>query len=227
MEKVAAASKICGSSVQQRLASVPLLYTFRRCPYAIRARLALLSAQIQVETFEVDLKHKPDAMLRLSAKGTVPVLLLEDSQVIDESLDIMQWALQQNDPEAWLLTKDDFSDALIVENDGTFKQALDRYKYPQRFFAGNCEQAGKQARDEALDFAETLNRLLKKNHYLAGRNCGYSDMAIFPFIRQFANVDIAWFESLPMKPLQNWLRQLLDSSGFKWVMQKNRTLLLP
>ena len=113
---------------------LPVLYSFRRCPYAIRARLALRISGLPLELREVSLKSKPPEMLALSAKGTVPVLVLPDGLVIDESLDIMRWALSQNDPEAWL-SHGPLNDmlALIAINDGKFKHALDRYKYPNRY----------------------------------------------------------------------------------------------
>ena len=211
------------------LASLPLLYSFRRCPYAMRARMALYQAQIQVKICEVDLKQKPEAMLKISPKGLVPVLQLKDGRVIDESLDVMRWALEKNDPDNWLLKKDATADALITENDGAFKQALDRYKYPQRFadkngsdLRGSCDKS----RDQGLQFIEKLNRTLEGNTYLSGAELSFSDIAIFPFIRQFANVDITWFQSLPIKLLQAWLDQLVGSVEFKWVMQKDRSLLL-
>ena len=211
------------------LASLPLLYSFRRCPYAMRARMALYQAHIQVKICEVDLKQKPEAMLKISPKGLVPVLQLKDGRVIDESLDVMRWALEKNDPDSWLLKKDATADALITENDGAFKQALDRYKYPPRFADKNesdlCESCDK-ARDQGLQFLEKLNRTLEGNTYLSGAELSFSDIAIFPFIRQFANVDITWFQSLPIKPLQVWLDQLVGGVEFKWVMQKDRALLL-
>ena len=204
---------------------LPLLYSFRRCPYAMRARLALYQAKIQVEICEVDLKQKPEAMLETSPKGTVPVLQLPDGRIIDESLALMSWALEQNDPDGWLLKKDTLTDTLIAENDGNFKQALDRYKYPQRFADRDYESVSNQARDQAGKFINALNARLSEACYLSGSDIGFSDIAIFPFIRQFANVDIEWFQSLPIKPLQSWLMKLVESSEFKYVMQKNKTYL--
>ena len=188
----------------------------------MRARMALYQAQMQVEIYEVDLKHKPEEMLKLSPKGLVPVLLLDDGSVIDESLEVMRWALEQNDPAGWLLQKSELARALITENDSSFKQALDRYKYPQRFPEENCSRA----RDQALLFIERLNASLKGNPYLSGSQAGFADIAIFPFIRQFANVDMTWFNSLPMEPVQLWLVSLVESTEFNWIMQKQRTLLL-
>lgn len=204
----------------------PLLYSFRRCPYAMRARLALYQAQVQVKICEVDLKQKPEAMLKISPKGTVPVLQLPDGRIIDESLALMSWALEQNDPNNWLLKDNTLAESLIAENDGSFKRALDRYKYPQRFADCDFENLSKQARRQAGEFINTLNARLSEASYLSGSNPGFSDIAIFPFIRQFANVDMGWFQKLPLKPLQHWLMGLSESSEFKWVMQKNRALLL-
>ena len=219
----AAVSSMSGQSAAQPL---PLLYSFRRCPYAMRARLALFQAQIQVEICEVDLKYKPEAMLTLSPKGTVPVLQLSHGEVIDESLALMQWALEKNDPDGWLLNKDASADDLISENDGVFKQALDRYKYPQRFPDESLSGKNNEARNQACEFIAQLNKELSENTFLAGDRPGFADVAIFPFIRQFANVDMAWFQSLPLEPLQHWLNKWVESSEFKWIMQKERTSLL-
>ncbi len=159
---------------------LPILYSFRRCPYAIRARLALTHAQVPLEIREVLLRHKPPAMLAISPKGTVPVLQLPDGQVIDESLDIMKWALQQADTPA--------SHALIARNDGPFKALLDR-----RLTESPC---------------------------LLGNQPGLADMAIAPFIRQFAQVDADWFASAPFPALRIWLNRFIDSPLFVSVMAK-------
>ena len=187
----------------------------------MRARMALYRAGIQCEIVEVDLKAKPATMLALSAKGSVPVLQLPSGQVIDESLDIMQWALERNDPGAWwgLSRK---AEALIVENDSRFKRALDRYKYPQRYPGEDCTNA----REEALVFLQTLDALLVQQRYLSGETLRYADIAIFPFVRQFANVDAAWFETRPLYGLQKWLNARVNSPLFLAIMQKSRVLLL-
>lgn len=200
----------------------PVLYSFRRCPYAMRARMALYQAGVQCEIVEVELKVKPAAMLALSPKGSVPVLQLLSGEVIDESLDIMRWALGQNDPAPWLPTSWAISQLLIDENDGAFKSNLDRYKYPQRFPAGNSIEA----RDKGLMFLRRLNTQLNGNAYLLGSQVSFVDIAIFPFVRQFANTDAGWFADQALPAVQLWLQTLLDSNLFKTIMEKKRSHLL-
>ena len=206
----------------------PLLYSFRRCPYAMRARMALYQAGVQCEIVEVELKAKPAAMLALSPKGSVPVLQLLSGEVLDESLDIMHWALQQNDPTHWLPGSWAISQLLIDENDGGFKSNLDRYKYPQRYSGGNSIEA----RDKGLMFLHQLNTQLNgngypsDNAYLLGQQISFVDIAIFPFVRQFANTDADWFAAQALPAVQFWLQTLLDSDLFKTIMEKNRSHLL-
>ena len=192
-----------------------LLYTFRRCPYAIRARLALNACEIEVELHEVDLRHKPQAMLDLSPKGTVPVLLLADRTVIDESLDIMRWALAINDPQSW---QNDSAEtlALIAQNDNTFKQNLDRYKYADRY----PEHSAEYYREQAEIFLLLLNSRMSKQKYLMGDKPDMTDMAILPFVRQFAHVNKQWFYASRYTELINWLDGLLQSDLFIAVMKK-------
>lgn len=197
------------------------LYSFRRCPYAMRARMALLYAGIPVDIEEVDFKNKPATMLNISPKGTVPVLRRTDGAVIDESLDIMLWALEQHDPEGWRDADQAETKALITENDGPFKAALDRYKYPTRYPDEDCSGA----RDQGKDFLMALNTRLTAQPYLCGDHITLAAIAIFPFIRQFANTDRAWFDSLPIGPLHNWLSARLESALFKTIMEKNRATL--
>jgi glutathione S-transferase len=200
--------------------SVPILYTFRRCPYAIRARLAIAVSGAEVEQREVALRNKPQAMLALSPKGTVPVLQLVDGSVIDESFDIMRWALAQNDPENWLGENASALNAalnLIQENDGPFKYYLDRYKYADRY----PEHAADYYRDQAATFLQRLDDALGANKYLLGDRPSLADMAIFPFIRQFSAVDKDWFYSSRYTHLIKWLDELLASTLFEGVMKKN------
>ncbi|MFC4292131.1 glutathione S-transferase [Sphingorhabdus arenilitoris] len=194
--------------------NLPILYSFRRCPYAMRARMALHISGTQLEHREILLRDKPDEMLATSPKGTVPVLVLPDGQILDESLDIMRWALAQNDPESWLKSLD-FQ--LITGNDGSFKQALDRYKYPSRY---NLDDPA-QERDKAIPFLEELNRHLTQHVFLLGDRRGFTDIALFPFIRQFANTDRAWFDAQPMAGLQKWLAWHLKSPLFDAIMAKH------
>jgi len=200
----------------------PVLYSFRRCPYAMRARMALYQAGVQCELVEVELKAKPAAMLALSPKGSVPVLQLLSGEVIDESLDIMRWALEQNDPGHWLPSSWAMSQSLIDENDGAFKSSLDRYKYPQRYPDGNSVEA----RDKGLMFLHQLNTQLNCNAYLLGQQVSFVDIAILPFVRQFANTDADWFADHALPAVQNWLHTLLHSDLFKAIMEKNLNHLL-
>ncbi len=198
--------------------TLPVLYSFRRCPYAMRGRLALAYAGISVELREILLKDKPQAMLDISPKGTVPVLQLPDGQIIDESIDVMHWALAQNDPDGWLLPEQELTAELIEQNDGPFKDALDRYKYHVRF----PEHSREHYRALGEVFLQKLETLLEDTQgkgLLRDRD-SLADLAIFPFIRQFANTDNQWFESAPYPLLQNWLGQHVQSELFARVMKK-------
>ncbi|MEE4279322.1 MAG: glutathione S-transferase [Halieaceae bacterium] len=195
--------------------AAPVLYSFRRCPYAIRARMALAYADIPVELREVLLRDKPPEMLRCSPKGTVPVLVLPDGRVIDESLEVMRWALAQNDPERWMATAD--ATALLVErNDGEFKAFLDRYKYADRY----PEHSAHWYRDQNAGQLATLEQRLREQGWISGARSGFTDIALFPFIRQFAMVDRSWFDAAPYPALQRWLQYWLDSGLFARVMFK-------
>lgn len=194
-----------------------ILYSFRRCPYAMRGRMGLVKASIRCEVREIILRDKPAHMLEISPKGSVPVLLLPDDTVIDESLDIMFWALKQNDPDAWLEADQDETMALIERNDGPFKKALDRYKYPTRYPDEDCSGA----RDDGEAVVKDLNeRIAKNGGGLVSDKATLADIAIFPFIRQFAHVDRDWFYGLPYPDIQKWLPQHLESELFKSIMKK-------
>ena len=199
---------------------LPILYSFRRCPYAMRARLALWASQQAVEHREIVLKNKPAAMLHASPKGSVPVLVLPNGTVLEQSIDIMHWALQKNDPLDWW-PKDasalQAAQELIVQNDGDFKSQLDRYKYPHRFGLNN----GLDSRGEGAHFLEQLNHQLNSQPFLAGPHWGYTDAAIAPFVRQFANTDAQWFESQDWASLRLWLSNFVASPAFDAVMQKH------
>lgn len=200
---------------------LPVLYSFRRCPYAIRARLAIAYAGIPVALREVVLKEKPAALLAASPKGTVPVLVLPEGRVIDESRDIMRWALQQADPDGWLFCDDNDwvweMEGLIQENDFVFKQHLNRYKYADRY----PERPPAYHREQCEVTLRKLETHLERNGgYLVCGRPTLADMAIFPFIRQFAHVDRDWFAQSPYPKLRHWLDTLLDSELFKSVMAK-------
>ena len=194
------------------MAPSPILYSFRRCPYAIRARLGLLASGMVCELREVKLSAKPAAMLDKSPKGTVPVLVLPDGKVIDESIDIMRWALAQNDPENWLQYDDT---ALIAANDGPFKHHLDRYKYPHQHGTDPIEH-----RLACAKMAGLLEARLARSAYLCGDHPGIADAAILPFIRQFAAVDREWFEAQPLPHLHSWLARHVTSPRFFAAMAR-------
>ena len=195
------------------MTALPILYSFRRCPYAMRARMALAASAVHVELREVVLRDKPPEMLEASPKGTVPVLLLPDGRVLDESLDIMRWALVQSDSLGWR-THDDQN--LVSATDGPFKQALDRYKYPHRYGLTD----GTAHRDAAMAHLGHLNDLLSAALYLGGERPAFTDIAIFPFVRQFAATDDIWFTALPLPALQNWLSGLVGSDLFALIMAR-------
>lgn len=199
--------------------STATLYSFRRCPYAMRARMALRYSGVAVNIVEVSLKAKPAEMLALSSKGTVPVLNV-DGRVIDESLEIMHWALEHNDPQDWLL-KDDpeaqqASAALIEENDQLFKVHLDRYKYADRY----PEQPMEHYRGQGAGFLQKLDGLLQQHDNLLADHLSLADTALAPFVRQFAHVDRDWFAQTPYRHLQAWLQRFLESELFVGVMAK-------
>lgn len=193
-----------------------ILYSFRRCPYAIRARMAIAASGLQVKLREVVLRDKPQTLLDLSAKATVPVLLTSNQMVLDESLDIMFWALKQSDPDNWLNYVDQ---ALIDNNDGTFKHWLDHYKYADR----HPEQSQQYYRQQGEKILHNLEQCLGETRYLSSDQISFTDIAIFPFIRQFAFVDLTWFEQSPYPKLRQWLASFLDSELFQITMHKYQT----
>ncbi len=188
----------------------PILYSFRRCPYAMRARMALAISGISHEVREVKLREKPAAMLAASPKGTVPVLVLAEGQVIDESIDIMRWALGRNDPENWLRGDDA---ALIATNDGKFKHHLDRTKYPDRYPVDGVDH-----RAAGLAYLTMLESRLTGQAWLCGDRRSLADAAIMPFVRQFAAIDRAWFDAQPLPEIQRWLTIQIASPLFQGVM---------
>ena len=195
--------------------SEALLYSFRRCPYAMRARMALRYAGVPVQIVEVSLKAKPADMLALSPKGTVPVLSV-GGRVIEESLEIMLWALAQHDPDNWLLKGDPRVLQLIAENDQAFKHHLNRYKYAERY----PEQPMEHYRAEGEVFLRALEALLADRAFLLAEHLSLADVALAPFVRQFAHVDREWFASAPYPRLQAWLQRFLESALFVAVMAK-------
>jgi len=196
---------------------LPILYSFRRCPFAIRARMSLAYAGIEVEHREVLLRNKPDAMLQASAKATVPVLVLPEGRVIDESVDVMRWALEQSDPDHWWSQNDEQQAVELVRKcDFEFKTHLDHYKYADRY----PENPQVIYRQKAEYFLTDLEQRLQNKKYLLHHRISYPDVAIFPFIRQFAMVDKPWFDRAPYPGLQSWLESFLSSVLFLSVMTK-------
>ena len=205
---------------------LPVLYSFRRCPYAMRARQAILASGVNCELREVALRCKPAQMLAASVKATVPVLVLPVGKVIDQSLEIMCWALAQHDPQHWLMPQTETLEAmlaLISVNDENFKPHLDRYKYPNRYrleHAGT-EQAFAQAhRSSASEWLLMLESRLGRFACLFGTPASLADIAIGPFIRQFARTDAAWFELQPWPRLKLWLARWEAADSFKRMMEK-------
>ncbi|MEO1536090.1 MAG: glutathione S-transferase [Pseudomonadota bacterium] len=193
----------------------PILWTFRRCPYAMRARLAIASAGVHVELREILLRDKPEAFLTASPKATVPVVQ-DGARIIEESLDLMHWALERDDPEGWL-DMPDAGHALIAEADGPFKRALDRTKYAVRYPDADVAEE----RAKAANFLLILNGQLADNKYLYGDTPRLADMAILPFVRQFAHIDLAWFTAQPWPSVARWLEAFKASDRFAAIMAKH------
>ena len=189
---------------------LPILYSFRRCPYAMRARMALLVSNTPVVLREIALRNKPAEMTAASPKGTVPVLCLPDGTIIEQSLDIMRWALERADPEHWLAGDDS---ALIAQNDGPFKHHLDRYKYPNRYEVDPLAH-----RAAGLELLAGLDERLAATQQLRGVTRSLTDMALMPFIRQFAATDRNWFNTQPLPHLQRWLATHEASALFAAAM---------
>lgn len=195
--------------------TLPILYSFRRCPYAMRARMALTLSQTNVEIRELILKNKPAEMLLVSPKGTVPVLIANNEQVIEESLEVMDYAVTHGtNPTLKAPTSEELT--LIAENDNVFKANLDKYKYFDRF----PEHTQQDYRAHGEVFLQQLEQRLTDQKFLVGNTQSYSDIAIFPFIRQFAHVDKAWFDNADYPHLKKWLDSFLQSNAFLNVMKK-------
>jgi glutathione S-transferase len=194
---------------------LPVLYSFRRCPYAMRARMAIAVSEFNCELRELILKDKPAAMLKASPKGTVPVLKLTNGQVIDESLEIMLHVLQSEDPDNWLYNKSDCLE-LIDQYDSLFKPLLDRYKY----HVGYKELSFDEHRSNTLPFLNQLNQRLENTRQLMADDIRLADIALMPFIRQYAFVDKPWFDDQDWPNLHRWLDNHLNSRLFKSIMPK-------
>ena len=197
---------------------LPLLYSYRRCPYAMRARMALLWADVAFDAHEIVLRDKPAAMLALSPKGTVPVLVLPDGEVLEQSLDIVRWALSTSDPGgAWSRAQQADNLALLSLCDGPFKHHLDRTKYPERFEGSDPAGHREQAMDTLL---HPLEDRLARAAQLGGDTPCATDLAIFPFVRQFSAVDPPWFSAQPLPAVQAWLSAWLAHPLFTTAMAR-------
>ena len=192
--------------------TLPILYSFRRCPYAMRARLSFIMWGVTVELREVVLRAKPAAMLEVSPKATVPVLVLPDQRVLDESLDIMRWATAESGAADWMSPDDAM---LVADTDGAFKHHLDRYKYADRYPAAAVDH-----RAEATRFLQRLDDRLDTRLMLGGDRLSMADIAILPFVRQFAETDRGYFDALPLPALQRWLATFLGSPLFGRAMTR-------
>jgi len=199
-----------------------VLYSFRRCPYAMRARMALKIGGAEYEHREILLRDKPQSMLEASSKGTVPVLILADGEVIDESLDVMLWALKKHDPDGWLDPGLDAMMPLIDVITGDFKPHLDRYKYASRY-NDNTDRCTVDLdhREKAVKILNEFEQRLSENKYLMGSRPSLADYATFPFIRQFANVERDWWDKPQFPHIHAWLEEFLASELFTNIMKKH------
>ena len=201
------------------LTSLPILYSYRRCPYAMRARMALHYAGIALEHREIALRSKPQSMLLASPKGTVPVLCV-DGLVLEESLDIMLWALGQSDPDGWLQVDSQKAKTWVANNDGLFKTLLDQYKYPNRYPELNPDEVLRSAMELMLN---PIENTLQEQAFLLGNKISWVDVALFPFIRQFSMVNPEQFAQLPLPKTRQWLSNNIGSALFEAIMEKHPT----
>lgn len=200
---------------------IPILWTFRRCPYAMRTRLAIKASGIEVYLREIVLRHKPSEFVSDSPKATVPVLKLTNGKILEESVDIMRWALEQNDPNDWLQIlekRKEYSERFLTNLDGPFKNDLDRYKYASRYGLENTESL--VHREEGSKFLSQINRWLKETPHLSGERQGFLDIASLPFVRQFRIADPEWFDQQDWPQLHTWLQTFLAWDQFSLIMEK-------
>ncbi len=200
---------------------VPVLYSFRRCPYCMRAHMALKQSGIEVELREVKLSEMPAEVLAITPDATVPVLVLTDGSVYTESWDIVKWSLLQNDPEQWSGSTNDYlldAEMLIETNDFSFKNDLDHYKYADRF----PEHGEEHYRKACEEFILELEDMLTENRYLLADQLSLADIGVFPFVRQFSMVNKDWFDNAPYPYVQNWLDTLINTELFQHVFKKRK-----
>lgn len=196
----------------------PVLYTYRLCPYAMRARMALLHAGVTCELREVDLKNKPAHMLEISPKGSVPVLLLQDGTVLEQSLDIMDWAIEQNDPGQWTLENDakrEAAEKLVAFTDGDYAKAVRKLRRPEKY---DGEELG-ESRERAIEFLRDLDLRLQEHAHLFANRPTKADYAIFPLVRSFRKMEAGLFDELDLTALKRWLAEHENSEIFKLCME--------
>ncbi len=201
------------------LLKTPILYSFRRCPYCIRAHMALKYAELKIELRSVELSNLPAEALAVSPHATVPSLVIGEHEYIDESWDIMKWALQQNDPEHWMGENQQFlqeAEMLVETNDFSFKEDLDQYKYADRY----PQHPARVYRERGEEFLQELEEMLQQQVFLLAPQITVADVAVFPFIRQFALVDKPWFDAAPYPRLQHWLVAMSGTSWFQDAFRK-------
>jgi glutathione S-transferase len=200
--------------------TTPILYSFRRCPYCMRAHMALKYAGLKIILREVELSDLPAEVLAVSPHATVPALVISENEYMDESSDIVKWAVQQNDPENWLGENNEYlndAEMLVETNDYSFKEDLDHYKYADR----HPEQTMEYYRQRCEEFLEELNEMLEQSNFLLADHITIADIAVFPFIRQFAMVDKQWFDQAPYPELQRWLDLILNTEHFSEAFKKH------
>jgi len=200
--------------------NLPILYSFRRCPYCMRAHMALKKSGIPIELREVELSNMPEEAIAISPKATVPILVLPDGTFIDESWDIVKWALEQNDPDNWLGENNEYlldTEMLVETNDFSFKEDLDKYKYADQ----HPEHSQEHYRQACEEFVEELEVMLTDNSYLLTDRITAADISLFSFIRQFSMVDSPWFDQSPYPKVKSWLNQIVCSDLFESVFQKH------
>lgn len=199
-----------------------ILWSFRRCPYAMRGRMGLKVSGLAYEHREIILRDKPQEMLEASPKGTVPVFIKDNGEIIEESLDLLNWALSQHDPLEWLNCDLDAANFYITANDTDFKYHLDRYKYASRYDVdAKRGDTDLSHRAEAERHIQKLEEALSANSYLLGETQSIADIAIFPFMRQFSNVEPDWWKIAPYPQTRKWLAHHVESDLFKSIMKKH------
>lgn len=198
--------------------TTPILYSLRQCPYAMRSRLGILHAQQSVILRDIEMNNKPEEMLSISPKGTVPVLLLSDGSVIDESLDVMVWALTQSDPNNLLYSQDETKLTqmldVINQNDNEFVEALQKYRAASRYHDTNEVEC----RERCCEWLMTIEQALSQHAYIMGETPSLVDYAILPFIRQFSRVDKKWYAQAPLPYLRAWLVSHYNDPTFSKAM---------